>query len=178
MTSSEDWPEGICCPETCWPGWLLFQDATTCSPQATSWALLEYQMVIRPRAPVAVVAETPAPPPHAATPRVNVRTAAIRVRDVITTSPYWQGSRTGGDGERPRRKRSHARPQLRPPSTSSKPEQSSGGRIFPGKVLTLCVGQVGLAQLGRWRGPAGCRGGWAEGRQGGGTRGTRVTRPA
>src|SRR5579862_9002383 len=83
MTSSDDEAAGICCPVTCSLGCSLFQEATICSPQATSWALLEYQMVIGPCALFAL-AEPPPPPPQAASrPTISGTAAATTIRDFM-----------------------------------------------------------------------------------------------
>src|SRR5665647_3614366 len=78
MTSSEDLPAGICSAVTFWSGFAVFQAATTCSPQATSCSLLEYQILIGPTA----VSASPPPvlppllPPHAASVKVMARPTA------------------------------------------------------------------------------------------------------
>src|SRR5665647_2595210 len=78
MTSSEDLPAGICSAVTFWSGFAVFQAATTCSPQATSCSLLEYQILIGPTA----VRASPHPvlpplhPPHAASVKVMARPTA------------------------------------------------------------------------------------------------------
>src|SRR5665648_690024 len=83
MTSSEDLPAGICSAVTFWSGFAVFQAATTCSPQATSCSLLEYQILIGPTAvsasppPVSPPPVSPAlPPPHAASVKVMARPTA------------------------------------------------------------------------------------------------------
>src|SRR5665647_2874206 len=72
MTSSEDLPAGICSAVTFWSGFAVFQAATTCSPQATSCSLLEYQILIGPTAEVASPAAT-SPLPPAMQPRPSDR---------------------------------------------------------------------------------------------------------
>src|SRR5450830_625451 len=78
MTSSEDLPAGISSALTFWSAFAVFQAATTCSPQATSCSLLEYQFVIGPTAvsasPPPVL--TPLLPPHAASVKVMARPTA------------------------------------------------------------------------------------------------------
>src|SRR6476646_8597374 len=75
MTSSEDLPAGISCAVTTWSGFAAFQASTTCLPQAISWALLEYQMVI---GPLVVAASLLVPPlePQAVSTRAPASTAA------------------------------------------------------------------------------------------------------
>src|SRR6476661_9182007 len=75
ITSSEDLPAGISCAVTVSLGLAAFQAATTCLPQAISWALLEYQMVIGPLA-VAASLLVPPPEPQAVSTRAPARTAA------------------------------------------------------------------------------------------------------
>src|SRR5450756_396718 len=78
MTSSEDLPAGICSAVTFWSGFAVFQAATTCSPQATSCSLLEYQILIGPTAVSASPppVSPPLPPPHAASVKVMARPTA------------------------------------------------------------------------------------------------------
>src|SRR5450830_161165 len=78
MTSSEDLPAGICSALTFWSGFAVFQAATTCSPQATSCSLLEYQILIGPTAVSASPPPVlpPLPPPHAASVKVMARPTA------------------------------------------------------------------------------------------------------
>src|ERR1700709_200388 len=90
MTSSLVFPAGISCPVTCSSGWVLFHEATTCLPQVTSWALLEYQIFIGPRD---VNASGPGPPP-VAQPEITSAPAArivvpttVRLRTDIHRSP-------------------------------------------------------------------------------------------
>src|SRR5580700_3020503 len=101
ITSSDDWADGICCPDTFSVGWVLFQEATICSPQATSWALLEYQMVM---GPWAVVFEVAPLPPQAAIPRVRARAPATILRDVIVVPSSDHGRSSS------RRSGTHAKP--------------------------------------------------------------------
>src|ERR1022692_246227 len=101
MTSSDDAAAGICWPVTFSLGWSLFQAVTICSPQATSWALLEYQMLIGPCASAALLAETALPPPpQAAKPRVSVAAAANRIRDFIVFPSCWVHSLEAGEVQR------------------------------------------------------------------------------
>src|SRR6476646_12231687 len=88
ITASEVWPAGISCAETVSFGWAAFQAATICLPQATSCALLEYQMLMGPCALVAAALDgEPPPPPHATVaPSATAAAAASRARDVIVFS--------------------------------------------------------------------------------------------
>src|SRR5665648_1138206 len=72
MTSSEDLPAGICSALTFWSGFAVFQAATTCSPQATSCSLLEYQILIGPTA-------VSASPPPVLPPSRSPRAASVKV---------------------------------------------------------------------------------------------------
>src|SRR5665647_324655 len=84
MTSSEDLPAAICSAVTLRTRFAVAQAATTCSPQATSCSLLEYQIWLGPTAEVASPAATsplppvlpPLPPPHAASVKVMARPTA------------------------------------------------------------------------------------------------------
>src|ERR1700722_15707183 len=96
ITSSDDWADGICCPETFWSGCRTFPDATACLPQATSWALLEYQMLIGPVALILLFVEVnagpelvaaPPPPPHAARTKLIVTAPAANFRACFMFPP-------------------------------------------------------------------------------------------
>src|ERR1700712_5308014 len=78
MTSSEDFPAGICCAVTNWSGFALFHESTTCVPQVTSWALFEYQMVIAPLAVAASELLAESEPPQAVSTSAPATTAALR----------------------------------------------------------------------------------------------------
>src|SRR4029078_11026883 len=80
MTSSEDLPSGTSWAVTTWSGFAEFQASTTCLPQAISWALLEYQMVIGPLA-VAASLLVPPPEPQAVSTRAPAGTAAAAYLD-------------------------------------------------------------------------------------------------
>ena len=81
MTSSEVLPAGISCPVTFWSGCAVFHAATICLPQATSCGLLEYQILIGPRAVVPAPDEPDEPLPHAASGRASVNTPRAATRD-------------------------------------------------------------------------------------------------
>src|SRR6476469_4490677 len=110
MTSSEDLPAGISCAVTVSLGLAAFQAATTCLPQAISWALLEYQMVIGPLA-VAASLLVPPPEPQAVSTRAPARTAAAvyldgrERRGRFIAGPFLFGAELfwSGSGAMPRR---------------------------------------------------------------------------
>src|SRR4051795_5322267 len=82
ITSSEDLPAGISCAATFSFGCAEFQAATICLPQATSWALFEYQILIAPCE--LVFPEEPPLSPHAAVvPRTSVADTAIQRADLV-----------------------------------------------------------------------------------------------
>ena len=97
MTSSEDFPAGISWAVTFWSGFALFQESTTCLPQAISWALFEYQMVIGPLA-VAASELLAAPEPHAVSTSAPAMTAAAKAipdRRCTSAEQFHGGSFSG-----------------------------------------------------------------------------------
>ena len=80
MTSSDDLPAGISCAVTCSSACALFQALTTCLPQLISCAVLEYQMVIGPRAAAASLPPPPLSEPQALTTSAAASTVAAKPR--------------------------------------------------------------------------------------------------